>query len=381
MPDTDLRATLRGQLDAILASGDYAALDRFPTVPLRAIGTLRPALGGLDASAPRPDDVVQGELVELLGGCQADRSLPAPVNPALPDVLFGHYPNRSLTACQVAHSQRLAQVLTSLAAGNGSVVRYHGETLRTPEELASALVRSGHRIEVRNERTYANFLSLAIGPANGGADAMWPVWLDTGVALADGSHLVVPMGHSHHAWRITGPDLDARVMFYLGISGTAFFAQTGQRPGWTGEVARDVASTDDGDAAVERIMATFDFAGRYLRRNRVERATVAAGMPADGYGFVGVCNDSNATLEYATMGTITAFPLMRAASLDAAPRLDDGLDDTVRALPHDGDVAADRADAIRRVLAMTPHELDSPLVPDALLRAQLQEIAAQAGAR
>ncbi|MCC7539762.1 MAG: hypothetical protein IT379_26300, partial [Deltaproteobacteria bacterium] len=375
VPDETLRGRLRAQLDGIVASSDFAGLDRFPTVPLRAIGAVRPALGGLEADAPQADAVTQGELTTLLGPCTANRALPSPVHPTLPEVRYGHFPNRALTACQVAHSQRLAQALTSLAADNGSVVEYRGESIRSADALIAALVRSGHRVEVRNERTYANFLSLAVGSA----DAKWPVWLDTGIPLADGRNLVVPMGHSHHAWRISGPDVDARVMFYLGVSGTAFFAQTGQRPGWTGDVARDVASTDDGEAALDRILRTLDASGRYLRRNRVERATVAAGMPADGYGFVGVCNDSNATLELATMGTITTFPLMRAAELDAAPRLDDGLDDVVRALPHDGDVAPERTDALRRVLAMTPLDLDSPVMPDELLRSQLREVASEVG--
>ena len=151
----------------------------------------------------------------------------------------------------------------------------------------------------------------------------------------------MPVGHSHHAFRISGPLVNARVMFYLGISGAAFFAQTSVRPAWTGDVARDVTSTANGGATT--VLQALDVAASYLRRNRVERATVAAGLPADGYGVVGVCNDSNATVEYVTRGTITTFPLLRAASLDSAPALGDGLDEAVRALPHDADVAAERA--------------------------------------
>jgi hypothetical protein len=133
-------------------------------------------------------------------------------------------------------------------------------------------------------------------------------------------------------------------MFYLGISGAAFFAQNQVRPEWTGEVLAP-ASTD--------AVATLDWAARYLARNRVERATVAAGLPADGYGFVGVCNDSNAVIELATMGTLSAFPLLRAASLDTEAPLGDGLDDILHALPHDAD-NNDPPDAIRRIAAMTP---------------------------
>jgi hypothetical protein len=184
------------------------------------------------------------------------------------------------------------------------------------------------------------------------------------------------MGHSHHAWRISGPDVNARVMFYLGISGAAFFAQTQTRPAWTGEFVSDGASSADAGGR-DHILATLDAAAAYLARIQLESTTVAAGMPADGYGFLGVCNDSNAVIEHQTRGTITAFPLMRAASLDMEADLGDGLDATLRALPHDADQAPDPGDIYERVLLMTPHQLDSPHLPDEALRAQL--MAVQAG--
>ena len=217
---------------------------------------------------------------------------------------------------------------------------------------------------MRNERTYANFLSLS----HDGYDVRWPVWVDTSVTLLDGEQVTVPMGHSHHAWRISGPDVDARVMFYPGTSGAGFFAQTDTRPSWTGLKVRD-AGTDGA-----RVIQTLDLATRYLRRLRTEREGVASGYSDGGAGFLGGCNDSNAVLEYLTMGSITAFPLMRAASLDAQPALGDGLDAVVRRLPHDADVAPDRADGLRRILEMTPLDVDSPLLPDDALRAQLRSV-------
>ena len=94
-------------------------------------------------------------------------------------------------------------------------------------------------------------------------------------------------------------------------------------------------------------------------------------MPADGYGYVGVCNDSNATLEYKTKGTISAFPLLRAKALDAAPALGDGLDAAIHALPKDGDGLADPRDALRRAVAMQPFADGSPLMWDPVLGAQI----------
>jgi len=364
IPDDTQRATAVAALDAYLASADASSTERFPVLPLQALGSLRSALGLIPGEPADPDAVVTGDLASALGACAVDRSYPSEVNPMLPGIASGHFPNRSLTSCQVAHAKSLAQVFTSLGANNGSSVDYGGTAHTSASSLVGALIESGHVVEVRNERTYANFIGLAAG----GLDVVWPVWLDTGVEVG-GEPLVIPMGHSHHAWRITGPDVNARVMFYLGISGAAYFAQTQTRPAWTGEFVSDGASSADGGA--DHILATFDAAASYLGRIQVESAGVAAGMPADGYGFVGVCNDSNAVIEYLTRGTITAFPLMRAASLDAEPELGDGLDAALRALPHDADSAPNTADVIERVLLMTPHEMGSAHFPDAALRDQI----------
>ncbi len=372
VPDEEMRTGLVNRLREMVASSDFEGIERFPTIPLQAVGELRPALGMLNSPPPAETEVVTGDLLALLGACDAERKMPPPAHPSIPEVGNGHFPNRTLNRCQASHSATLAHVLTALASQNGSAVEYEGQTITTPRELFAALMRSGHTIEVRNERTYANFISLTLGET----DVRWPVWIDTGVALATGEHITVPVGHSHHAWRIRGPKVDARVMFYLGISGAAFFGQTQVRPGWTGEAVRDIAKSDAGGE--DLILSTVEYATYYLRRIRVERATVAAGMPADGYGYLGVCNDSNATVELATRGTITTFPLMRAASLDGHPQNDE-LDDLIRALPHDADGIVDRTDAMRRILDMTPHELDSPRIWDEALRTQLEEAAAELG--
>ena len=312
--------------------------------------------------------MIHGDLAELLGPCTPDRSLPADVDPQLPGVKYGQFPSVTLSPCQFAHAGKLAQVLTSLAAQNGSTVTYQGQTIDSPRALFAALVASGHTIEVRNERMYANFLSMIVGDR----DLIWPVWIDTGLALSGGDSFTIPVGHSHHAWRISGPLVNTRVTFFLGISGAGFFGQTDQRPAWSGTIAAtDVTVGSTGDKNYEYLLQTADAAAAYLRRNRVERSTVAAGMPADGYGYLGVCNDSNTTVEYATLGTISAFPLLRAASLDSQPDLGDGLDDVMRALPKDGDGLPDPADALRRAVAMQPFPDGSPLMWDAALGAQI----------
>ena len=354
-------AAMGAQLDAILADPNLTGIERFPTISINQIATLRPALGGLESDPPKPDQVMRGDLLTLLGGCTPDRSLPAEVDARLPGVRYGQFPSTLLSPCQFAHADKLAQVLTSLAANNGSSVTFKGKTISTPKELFQALLDSGHKIETRNERMYANFLSMIVGDK----DLIWPVWLDTGIKLSSGENFVIPMGHSHHAWRISGPNVNTRVMFYLGVSGTGFFGQTDQRPAWSGTVAAtDTLETADA-------LATVEAATLYLRRNRIERTTVAAGKPADGYGYVGVCNDSNAAIEHVTKRTISTFPLLRAAALDQQPDLGDGLDASIKALPNDGDGIVDARDALRRAVAMQPFADGSPLMFDAKLGAQI----------
>jgi len=369
VPDPATADQLSQQLDAMLADPSHAGLERFPELSLGAVAALRPALGAIPSSTPDPDKVVTGELGALLGECSPDRSLPADVDPRLPGVKYAQFPSKTLSPCQFAHAGKLAQVLTSLAAQNGSSVTFQGKTISSPRELFDALLASGHKIEVRNERMYANFLSMIVGDR----DLIWPVWIDTGIALSSGDSFTIPVGHSHHAWRISGPVVNTRVTFFLGISGAGFFGQTDQRPAWSGTIA-GYTSTDS-----DLVLSTVDTAAEYLRRNRVERSTVAAGMPADGYGYLGVCNDSNTTIEYATRGTITAFPLLRAKELDSQPDLGDGLDGAVRALPKDGDGITDPADALARAVAMQPFPDGSPLMWDSVLGAQIATARRDAG--
>lgn len=357
VPDPAMAAALKAQLHSAITNPTQANLARFPTISLAALGSARPLLGGLPEVASQAGVVVDGELRSLLGPCKPTREMPKPRDARVPEIREGHFPNFTLSPCQAAHAKTFAQALTSLAENNGSRVTYRGASVTTPEQLFAALLANGHKIEVRNERTYADFLAFATDDK----DVIWPVWLDTGIPLSSGENLVIPMGHSHHAWRITGPDVNTRIMFYLGIGGTGFFGQTGQRPAWTGWKITDATTVSNATSAEgKHVLATVAAATAYLQRNRVERTTVARGMRADGYGYVGVCMDSNATIEYLTKGTVSTFPLLRAKALDAQPDVGDGLDAALRTLPKDGDGLPDKKDALRRALAV------QPLVPAAI---------------
>ncbi len=342
--DEAARRELDDQLDRIVATPELIGLDRFPTVPLHALGGLRRAL---DRLLGRPVQVIEGDLMSLLGACNLGREAPPSVHPLVPDIGAGHFADGELTRCQAAHSTRLAEILNALAADNGSMVTHFGRHARTPAELITALFEDGHIVEVRNERSYANFLPLTYQDE----DVRWPVWLDTGLAIG-GSPIVVPLGHSHHAWRIRGAHVNARVIFSMGASGAMFAPQLERRPVWVGLRVRDTGRSDlEGSA---RIVASLDAASAFSRRT----------------GTLGISNDANALIELATRNTISTFPLLGADEPDRG----DGLDALLRALPKDADRVPERMDVLRRLVDMQPHEPGSEHQPDERLRVQLQAI-------
>jgi hypothetical protein len=361
IPDETARRALEIDLLRMSISPDLQGIERFPTVSLHALGPMREVIGHLPVRAPEHGRVIDGDFLSLLGACDLAREAPPPVHPLVPEVGSGHFHDGELTRCQAAQSQRLAQILTSLAEGD-SHVRYRGADVKSPVELITELMQSGHTVEVRNERTYTNFLPLTYGDY----DVRWPVWIDTGLTIG-GSPISVPMGHSHHAWRIRGPHVNARVMFMIDRSGAAFFPQLERRPAWTGQRTRDSGRSDlEGGA---RILATFEAAALYLRHTRAEQAA--------GLQHLGTANDSNAALELITRGTITTWPLLRSSMHDVQYAQNDGLDNILRALPKDADRVTPsdgRMDTLRRLVEMSPLDANSPNHPDDRLKLQLQAI-------
>ena len=360
---------LKQELQGILARQSFEGIERFPTIPIGLLGEVRSALGILDAQPESAPEVIEGELSALLGPCAATRTLPE-LSSQVPGLRFDHFANASLSTCQYARSTSFAKVLTALAANNGSSVRYKNRDYTSPEELLSALVANGHRVELRAERTYANFLSFATDRE----DVIWPVWLNTGIDLPSGSgELTIPVGHSHFAWFVQGPDVDARVMFYLGPGTIGFYGQTRVRPTWTGlNVShRTLCSGDLDSQACKHAVRAIQLAGTYEQRILRERTTVAAGFPSGGYGLLGVCNDSAAVIEMGVFGEAFGFPLVRDKSLRTASVLNDGLDSILASLPADADEEPALASMGPRILAMTPVEWKQGPFFDTALQAQV----------
>jgi len=366
-----------GQLAAQLFASvkTPSLLTRFPTIALRD-PSARPTL---DCGYSRRGDAsgavqapMTGSLSSLLGDCEPTpppvRRLPSELSLPDPSVFQqGVYTDRSFTRCQVAHSQRLAKLLNALSDENGSRVDYRGQGYDTVVSLVRALLDAGHSVEVRNLRSYASFGGFRWD----GYDVRWPIWLSTGLTTHDGQPIDAPLGVSRQAWTVKGPDVDARVTFIVDGPVVQFVADTEATAAWAGARASDVGRSNV--EGPDRILATLAFSARYRKRILSDAKTsgLVAGYQAGG-------NDPNAFVEYATHGTITTFPLRRAAVLDVANRLDpvyfDELDQIFRALPHDADVPPAREDGLRRLLAMSPHEVNSPLLPDESFRAQLESV-------
>jgi hypothetical protein len=301
---------------------------------------LRPLLPGVEGKRKPVVHVIGGDdLFKFLGKCNADRTeLPEQVSKEkLPNLRYGHYLDQSLTNCEISHSRRLSDMLTSLAAGNGSTVTVETEgkkeTLRTPKDVIEFLLRD-HEVRMQSERTYADFFALAID----GHNSIWPLWLDTGIPMTREKNFQVPMGHSQISWYIRGPKVQARFAFFLGMGGTGFFPLTERRPNWTGMRAVYKYSAKV-SAERNRMIKAMSLTPDYYQYN--QRKVRELMLPMFGYTYLGVCNDTTALFEQIIQGTNSTYPQTRV--LELADDEDD-LPETLRAgfaaLPHDADIPA-----------------------------------------
>lgn len=378
---------LNQRLENFLNQKDLRAVDHFPLIPVYRAAGLRSMLGGLAREGDRAqvaDKKFNGSLESLMGGPCTEKAVgPKQVLAGFADLTEGHDVDSSMSKCEIHQSIKLAGVLNALVKSNGSEVSYEGIHAQSVQSLFEILIKSGHMIEMRNDRTYANFFAYNWK----GRPVIWPVWADTGYRTLEGEPIRIPVGHSQHLWKISGPIVNAKVAYYLGTAGVGFFAQVNARPAWTGSRAYYAVSskTPTGEAVILRAA---DFAGRYFRRILIESKTLAKGMPANGYGYLGVCNDSTAALEAASWSdlssggiSISTYPIMRDAGLEQISHRRDGLDDILAALPKDASSLGERRDVLSRVLKMFPFKnTNDSAIHDESLRRQMKSIAAELSA-
>ena len=360
---------------------------RFPVLPpFHEIGEYQGMLGGFEAKKPAQEKIQTGDLNALLEEGKKDKlSEPSPTSKDFPEVKYGHFTDLAIPFEMLVQSPVIARVFTSLATGNGTEITWKtiDKTfiIKTPQEFVLALYETGHQIVWQSERTHANFIALVRGDKY----VRWPAWVDTGIPLKDGRNLQIPMGHSQQTWVIHGPIINARIAFFLGMNGVGFFANTDSRPAWTGlNIKHQVESGEAG--ASGKILASFAYASKYLKRVYADLDGPAKGMPASGYGFLGVCNDSNAFIELRLFGTETTYPWVRSPKL-LVPNSNSVEDSLFNKLQSDVTTKAEdlkpggasRLKTLCRVMGMNPYSLDDIRLPDPQYGKDLVEVAAEVG--
>jgi hypothetical protein len=348
------RERLRAALQEAVRTGDTRALERSPALTVSQMGLATSAISAANAGSAQPAGIGQApssaRAIREPLGIPVTAPPPAatpvgPVHPALAGVGIGKrdVPDPDLQT-RAQDSGRLAEVLNRLAinpAGRPRTIITSGDgEASTPADLLRLLVAQGHTVEVTDARYFADFAGLE----SKGRDLAAPLWVDTEVQVPGrGRTLRVPVTHSQHELIVRGPVVNADVSFFMGIDGEAKFrAMVGSRADWTG---RRVGHVYQGDRAVEAMRVAGE-----VRRAFEEKRLANPQLPYGGYFTLGVCNDSNAFVEYALTGKTTLYPLTRDLSYYPGPG---EIDRISRAMPVDG--RGQPAD-LERILASIPEE-------------------------
>ncbi|MBX7099067.1 MAG: hypothetical protein K1X89_15255, partial [Myxococcaceae bacterium] len=316
-------------LASLFSLGDDAALDRQPQLTLAqleaGLAELAARRGPVQEPAePRP------VRTEPLGLPASGPALTG--EPFLQDLGLGFLWGDRLEPRKAAHaadSSRLASVLDGLALG-ALVVELPADAGAGPaatlDALLDALERSGHVLEVRDERLLANFGDLE----RTGRPVATPLWAATGLRDQEGD-VFLPVPHAQLVLEVRGPWVTGQVTFYpsldlagAGDGGARFRPDVTADQPWCG--AR-VAHRYVG-AEARRAVALMG-----LMRRELDAKVRARKLPLDGYFALGVCTLAPAVVEQALEGATTLWPLTHD------PALFDGdgeLDRLVRALPVDG---------------------------------------------
>lgn len=375
------RATLRAALQRGLQSGDGSALEMAPSLTVSGMGAAVVVVPAVtDAATGRPaaqptrrqtDEGLPGAprrlVEEPLGIPVADRSLP-PADAAptgrLADMGLqrGGGDRDAARAERWPDSNRLAVVLNKLSLNAPGAptyaVRVGEERVTSPTALIATLQRTGHTVTVLDRRRTANFADLR----HGGRSVAAPLWVDTEVPVPGRDRtLKVPATHAEHQVIVRGPVVNADVAFFMGIEGEAKFRPLlGAEEDWTGG---RTMHTYEGTRAAEAVRVAGE-----VRRAFVEKQAAHPELPYGGYFNLGVCNDSNAFVEWAMTGKTTLYPLTRDLALYQG---DGEIDRMSRAMPVDRDRPAD----LDRVLGALP-EADPEKLAFAGLREDVKAVLA-----
>lgn len=372
-------------LRTAIARGDYALLDRFPALTADGLGRAVAAAGAAArarqgatpaAAEPTKQAGLTGGPVGARGPVRREAlGIPTGAPALAPGSLSRDLGNGLRYGDEVdparadayADGARLAEVLDLLSENDPAdpkasafEVTVGAGTARSPAELVELLEASGHTVEVRDTRNFANFGDLSFQ----GREVATPFWVDTELAVPGTERtLLVPVSHSQHELIVRGPRVNTSVAFFFGSDGQAKFRPMGGRSqAWTGGTTKH---TYTGERAREAVR----LAGE-VRRAYLAKRAAHPDLPFGGYYALGVCNDVNAMLELHLQGRTTLYPLTRDLRLFQGPGEVDAL---ARRLPVDG--RGNPPSDLGRILGALPvDELDQLAFPE--LRADVERVLA-----
>ena len=259
-------------------------------------------------------------------------------------VTRGDGPNPELAPLH-AESTRLAEVLNRLSL-NGLEgvpkfeVQLNGKKLATPDDLMTAIVGTGHTVELADARYFANFGHLH----DGDKDVMMPFYVNSQIQIpGEKRALLVPVSHAEYEWRIHGPKLNAAISFYFGIDGKAEFRTMDQldQP-W---VMSRHAHEYHGPAVISVTSLAGAIVQAYAHLHQAHPT-----IPFGGYYAFGVCQDVVAAIELKMTGKATLFPNTADGALFTDAR-DAPVNALIRALPKDRD---GKAPDVERIFGSLP---------------------------
>jgi hypothetical protein len=363
------------RLRELIQKRDWEALDRFPTMTVAGIGrAIRLAAAAKDddqsgaeeqsdadeaksAALEEPLGIPTGAPSLARGSLERTLDFELVVGDAVDPEAAPRYPD----------SRRLAEVLNRLALNpvpGQPGLPYRVTTRRgsaeSPARLIAQLLETGHQVEVRDARTFANFGDLRFRDR----EVLTPFWMNTGIEVPEaGRDLLVPASHSQHELRLRGPQVNADLAFFFGIDGAAVFRPMGTlNQAWT---RGRTAWTYRGDQALEVIRLAGEIARAYAEAKRAHPE-----LPFGGYYALGVCNDVNAMIELHMHGRTTLYPLTRDLRLF---RGEGEVTQLARRLPVDG--REGEPPELRRILGSLP-VADLAELPFPELRRDLEAVRA-----
>lgn len=289
------------------------------------------ARGYLDPDRPPPEALVLLGPEDAVDPAEVPRESVKPGRGGLG--VSAEYP-LELPPHVLASSARLATALNHLAGDayrdRPLVVRAAGREarVRTGVELVNALLATGaYEAMVFDARMHVDFVDLAVPHAGAVLPVRVPTWFRTGVdpaapdaAGAARGELLLPGNHSEHLLVLYQAGTDrpaALVKWYMGIpgsgpqQGTFFKAAVWQRSSWCGyrivRAYQDPAAARQLVDSATRLMRLFNFLQDRYR------------LPWNGYGVLGVCNDTTGLMEVVLQGRTgrsSVWPLIRDPEFD-----------------------------------------------------------------